>query len=161
MLTLHFLQHFDQGVRPDGRSSLLAIRPVSISVGSIGTADGSSVVRQGQTVVACGVKLELAEPKAEAPNEGKVLISTLKNSRLKKRNWFFLGFIVPNIELGGICHSQFKPGPPNEEAQTLSQFLFEVIRHSKMLDAKDLVIVEGKLVWVVYIDLVGFISYFY
>lgn len=71
-LTFHctFFQHFDQGVRPDGRSSLLAIRPVSISVGSIGTADGSSVVRQGQTVVTCGVKLELAEPKAETPNQG-------------------------------------------------------------------------------------------
>ncbi len=49
----------------------MAIRPVSISVGSIGTADGSSVVRQGQTVVTCGVKLELAEPKAETPDQGK------------------------------------------------------------------------------------------
>jgi exosome complex component RRP43 len=61
---------------------------------------------------------------------------------------------VPNIELSGLCHSQFKPGPPSEEAQVISQFLLEVILNSKLLSPKDLVIVEGKLVWAVYIDLV-------
>jgi exosome complex component RRP43 len=65
-----FQQHFESGVRPDGRESLTGLRPVSISVGSLTTADGSSIVRQGQTTVACGVKLELAEPRTETPNEG-------------------------------------------------------------------------------------------
>lgn len=69
------------------------------------------------------------------------------------------GFIVPNIDFSGICHSQFKPGPPSEEAQCVSQFILDVITNSKLLDPKDLVIVEGKLVWVVYIDLVTFLSY--
>ena len=41
--------HIDQGVRPDGRGSLTASRPVSISVGSIGTADGSAIVKQVST----------------------------------------------------------------------------------------------------------------
>ena len=41
--------HIDQGVRPDGRGSLTASRPVSISVGSIGTADGSAIVKQVTT----------------------------------------------------------------------------------------------------------------
>ena len=65
-----FQQHFEKGVRPDGRGSLIGLRPVSISVGSVQTADGSSIVKQGQTIVACGVKLELAEPKPEKPDEG-------------------------------------------------------------------------------------------
>lgn len=66
-----FQQHFE-GVRPDGRGTLIGLRPVSISVGSVQTADGSSIVKQGQTIVACGVKLELAEPKTEKPDEGIV-----------------------------------------------------------------------------------------
>ena len=67
----------------------------------------------------------------------------------------FLGYIVPNIELSGLCHSQFKPGPPSDEAQVVSQFLLEVILNSKLLSPKDLVVVQGKLVWAVYIDLVS------
>ena len=46
----HFRQHVENGVRPDGREDLCALRPVSISAGTIGTADGSAVVKQGQTV---------------------------------------------------------------------------------------------------------------
>ena len=43
----HFRQHVENGVRPDGREDLCALRPVSISAGTIGTADGSAVVKQG------------------------------------------------------------------------------------------------------------------
>lgn len=68
-----FQQHFANGVRPDGRETLIGLRPVSISVGSLSTADGSSIVKQGQTVVQCGIKLELAEPRTEAPDEGKLI----------------------------------------------------------------------------------------
>ena len=60
---------------------------------------------------------------------------------------------MPNLDLSGICHSQFKPGPPSEEAQRVSQFIYEAIRNSKLLSQKDLVI-DGKLVWAIYIDLV-------
>ena len=60
---------------------------------------------QGETSVVCGVKLELAEPRPEAPDQG---------------------FVVPNLELSPICHPQFKPGPPSELAQTVSNFLLEV-----------------------------------
>ena len=68
---------------------------------------------QGETSVVCGVKLELAEPRPEAPDQG---------------------FVVPNLELSPICHPQFKPGPPSELAQTVSNFLLEVrsvMRHKK------------------------------
>lgn len=44
-----------QGVRPDGRS-LQKIRPVSINVGSIKTAEGSAIAKIGNTVVVCGIK---------------------------------------------------------------------------------------------------------
>ena len=44
-------QHYQQGLRPDGRKGLSSLRPVSISVGSISVADGSAVVKQGDTIV--------------------------------------------------------------------------------------------------------------
>ena len=42
-------------MRPDGRS-LQEFRPVSINVGSIKTAEGSAIVKIGNTVVVCGIK---------------------------------------------------------------------------------------------------------
>lgn len=125
-------QHYEQDLRPDGREGLSVLRPVSISVGSITTADGSAVVKQGQTVIVCGVKLELAEPVAERPKEG---------------------YIVPNLSLPALCHSQFKPGAPAEQAQTASQFLKEVLANSNLINLEDLCIQEAKWAWTVYIDL--------
>lgn len=42
-------------MRPDGRG-LLEFRPVSINIGTVTTAEGSAVVRVGNTTVICGVK---------------------------------------------------------------------------------------------------------
>ena len=63
-------QHYQQGLRPDGRKGLNSLKPVSISVGSISVADGSAVVKQGDTIVVCGIKLEISEPKPEKPKSG-------------------------------------------------------------------------------------------
>lgn len=41
-----------------------------MSVGTITGADGSAVVKQGNTVVTCGVTLEMARPKEEEPDKG-------------------------------------------------------------------------------------------
>lgn len=42
-------------MRPDGRS-LQKFRPVSVNVGSIKTAEGSAIVKIGNTMVVCGIK---------------------------------------------------------------------------------------------------------
>ena len=34
---------------------------------------------------------------------------------------------VPNVELSPMCSSRFRPGPPGEQAQVLSQFVNEVV----------------------------------
>lgn len=44
--------------------------------GSISTADGSSLVRLGDTTVVCGVKAEIAEPDLDAPEDGFLGISS-------------------------------------------------------------------------------------
>ena len=40
------------------------------SIGSISTADGSALVRMGNTTVICGVKAEIAEPDLDREEEG-------------------------------------------------------------------------------------------
>ena len=58
-----------------------------------------------------------------------------------------LGFLVPNVELPPICHSQFRPGPPSEQAQTASNFLRQVIDNSRLVNLEDLCVKPGKLAW--------------
>lgn len=41
-----------------------------IGIGSVSTADGSALIRMGDTTMVCGIKAEIAEPDAARPNEG-------------------------------------------------------------------------------------------
>ncbi|XP_061608333.1 exosome complex component RRP43 isoform X2 [Phyllopteryx taeniolatus] len=120
-----------ENCRPDGRE-LSEFRTTTINIGSISTADGSALVKLGNTTVICGVKAELANPPVEAPERG---------------------FIVPNVDLPPLCSSQFRPGPPGEQAQAASQFVAEVIGSSEVLQMEDLCIERGKLCWSLYCDL--------
>ncbi|WVQ85775.1 hypothetical protein IAT38_007942 [Cryptococcus sp. DSM 104549] len=120
------------GYRPDGRA-VRAWRDVSINVGSILTAFGSSLVRMGDTAMVCGIKAEVSEPATSAPSEG---------------------FVVPNIDLPALCSPQFKPGPPGDRAQTYSNWLNDLLVSSQTLPPSSLVICPGKAAWVVYIDVV-------
>lgn len=49
----------------------------AISTGSISTADGSALVRLGDTTIVCGVKAEIAEPELDSPNDGYLGISLI------------------------------------------------------------------------------------
>ncbi|KAH9854882.1 ribosomal protein S5 domain 2-type protein [Lenzites betulinus] len=126
-----YLERFlAENVRPDGRD-LDEWRDVSVNVGSISTADGSALVRLGSTTVVCGVKAEIAEPELDRPLEG---------------------FLVPNLDLPAICSPKFKPGPPTDEAQVLSDRLNEVLISSGVVSTKSLCIEHGKAAWVLYVD---------
>ncbi|KAG9065358.1 hypothetical protein KI688_002683 [Linnemannia hyalina] len=127
-----FRRFTTEGVRPDGRL-LDAFRPTTVHHGVISTANGSAMVRIGGTTVVCGVKAEVAEPKLDAPDQG---------------------YLVPNVELSPMCSSKFRPGPPSEQAQAVSEAINRVLKESKVLDLKDLCIEEGKAVWVLYVDAV-------
>ena len=108
--------------------------------GSISTADGSALVRLGQTTVVCGVKAELAEPELDRPNEGFLgacsppcaRARTPPHPPLPTRELLasfvcFYARTVPNLDLPAICSPKFKPGPPTDEAQVLSDRLNEVL----------------------------------
>ncbi|KDR23812.1 exosome complex component RRP43-like isoform X2 [Zootermopsis nevadensis] len=134
--TIHPVKYYRdflaQNVRPDGRS-LQTFRPVSINVGSIKTAEGSAIVKIGNTTVVCGIKAELAKPKAEEPN---------------------FGYLVPNVELPPLCSPKFRPGPPSDQAQVSSNFIAETLTNSRCIDLRDLCIVSEHLAWVLHCDLI-------
>ncbi|KAF9185441.1 Exosome complex component RRP43 [Haplosporangium sp. Z 767] len=133
---LHPIEYFrkfvSQGVRPDGRL-LNGFRPTTVHVGVITTANGSAMVRLGGTTVVCGIKAEVAEPKLDSPDQG---------------------YLVPNVDLSPMCSSAFRPGPPGEQAQVVSDAINRVLKESKVLDLKDLCIEEGKAVWTLWVDVV-------
>ncbi|TCD64232.1 hypothetical protein EIP91_004334 [Steccherinum ochraceum] len=126
-----YLERFlAENVRPDGRA-FGEWRDVSLNVGSISTADGSALVRMGDTTIVCGVKAEIAEPELDRPEHG---------------------FLVPNIDLPALCSPKFKPGPPTEEAQVLSERLNEVLVAADVIPTTSLCIQSGKSAWVLYVD---------
>jgi 3' exoribonuclease family, domain 1 len=51
----YFRDYLKQDVRPDGRQ-FLQFRTLAINADSIGTADGSAIVKVGNTTVVCGIK---------------------------------------------------------------------------------------------------------
>lgn len=120
-----------ENCRPDGRE-LSEFRTTTLNIGSISTADGSALVKVGNTTVICGIKAELANPAVEAPSKG---------------------YIVPNVDLPPLCSSRFRPGPPGEQAQAASQFIADAIESSGMIETEDLCIERGKLCWVLYCDM--------
>ncbi|OXU29296.1 hypothetical protein TSAR_008742 [Trichomalopsis sarcophagae] len=124
--------HFASNTRPDGRE-FISFRPVSVNIGSITQADSSAVFKIGNTSVVCGIKAELASPKAETPD---------------------CGFIIPNVDLSPLSSSKFRPGPPGEETQCATKLVERILVHSEALDLKDLCIHKDKLVWVLYCDLI-------
>ncbi|CAG9563102.1 unnamed protein product [Danaus chrysippus] len=108
-------------------------RDIKLNVNAIKTADASAVVKCGNTTVVCGIKLELAKPKAEEPD---------------------VGFLVTNVELLPLCSSKFRPGPPSDHAQVISNIVSDIVTNSKCINLKDLCIVPDKLSWVLYCDMV-------
>nr|XP_015823820.2 exosome complex component RRP43 [Nothobranchius furzeri] len=120
-----------ENCRPDGRE-LSEFRSTTLNIGSISTADGSALVKLGNTTIICGIKAELTNPTVDAPGKG---------------------YIVPNVDLPPLCSSRFRPGPPGEQAQAASQFIADIIESSEVIKKEDLCIGRGKLCWVLYCDI--------
>ncbi|PWN53304.1 hypothetical protein IE53DRAFT_384236 [Violaceomyces palustris] len=126
-----FLRRFlDSGIREDGRQ-LTTFRSTSISVGGIATADGSCLVRMGSTTVIAAIKAEIAQPHLARPQEG---------------------YVIPNVELSPISSGRFKPGPPTDEAQVLTDTLLTFLNSSGALPRKSLCIKPGHSAWCLYVD---------
>jgi exosome complex component RRP42 len=105
---------------------------VSVETGLIESAQGSALVKIGNTQVLAGVKIERGEPFPDAPNSGVLMV---------------------NAELRPIASPTFEPGPPDENSIELARVVDRGIRESKAIDLDKLGITPGEEVWMVYIDL--------
>ncbi|XP_018572080.1 exosome complex component RRP43-like [Anoplophora glabripennis] len=128
----YYRDYLSHNIRPDGRD-FDKFRPIILNVCSIDTADGSAIAKIGRTTVVCGIKAEFCKPKAETPREG---------------------FIVPNLELPPLCSPKFRPGPPSDQAQVLTQLIADIIENSECIDLKELCIFPDKLAWCLFIDFI-------
>jgi len=121
-----------KNLRPDGRT-MDKNRIITITNGESKNMNGSSIVRLGSTFVICGIKAEITEPTVEKNN---------------------MGFLIPNVDLSPICSPNYRPGPPPDSAQVLSETIFKILNVSKIIDLKGLCIEPDKAVWVLYADVV-------
>jgi exosome complex component RRP43 len=142
----YYLKFITQNCRPDNRK-LSDLRTCNISFDCINTVNGSSIVKLGSTIVVCGVNARLCKPKEDRPD---------------------CGFFVCNVELPALSSSRnFKSAPSShqslsshasatiEQSQAmLSQLMQDILIESKCLNEKGLCIKEGKLAWILYIDLI-------
>lgn len=101
--------------------------------GSIGTADGSSLVRVGETTVIAGVKAEVSE----VP--------------LGSTSMTPAGYIIPNVHFASGANPKTRPGPPSEDVQELSAKISECLDKINFVDLEKLSPLDG-LVWNLYVD---------
>uniref|UniRef100_A0A182JYU8 Ribosomal RNA-processing protein 43 n=1 Tax=Anopheles christyi TaxID=43041 RepID=A0A182JYU8_9DIPT len=128
----YYKDYLENNIRPDGRE-LEELRPLAISFDVIKSANGSAIVKVGNTTIVCGIKAELTAPNPLEPQQG---------------------FLVPNVDLSPVCSSSYRPGPPCDEAQVYSQSLADAISNARCIDLQELCISPGKLVWCLYCDLI-------
>jgi len=119
------------GERADGRA-LDQYREISLETGVIKKAEGSARVKIGKTQIVVGAKPQIGEPFPDTPN---------------------VGVLITNSELLPMAAPNFEAGPPNETSVELSRVTDRCIREGKTLDLEKLVIIPGKKVWMIFLDL--------
>jgi len=120
--------------RLDQRSFTEFRSPIKIETNISWTAEGSSKVQIGQTVVMAGVKLSIEKPYNDTPDEGGIMI---------------------NAELTPMSSPEYEPGPPGMKAIELARVTDRGIREAKAIDMKKLCIEPGEKAWFVTIDLIS------
>ncbi len=132
-LKRHFIGRLiENGRRIDGRG-FDDLRGISVETNLIkDKAEGSALVKLGNTEVLAGIKVEMGAPFPDRPAEG---------------------VMMTGAELVPIAAPDFETGRPGEDAIELARVVDRGIRESKMIDLSKLVVTEGEKVWIVYIDL--------
>ncbi|MET1128775.1 MAG: exosome complex protein Rrp42 [Thermoproteota archaeon] len=120
-----------KGMRLDERR-LTDVRKIEIVPGYVERAEGSALVKLGETMVLAGVKMDIVAPFPDTPNEG---------------------VLVVNAEFVPLASPTFEPGPPDENAIELARVVDRSLREVKAVALDKLVLEPGKHVWRVYVDI--------
>jgi len=120
-----------KGERIDGRA-FDEYRNIEIEANVVpAKAEGSALVKVGDTSVVAGVKVLVGEPYPDSPDEGVTMVTA---------------------EMSPIASPLFELGPPKEDAIELARIVDRGVRESETVDAKALCIEEGKKVYMVFAD---------
>jgi len=119
------------GTRIDGRK-LEDYRPIQVQLNPVNKAEGSALVKLGDTMVLTGIKIEVGEPYRDRPNEGVLQV---------------------HAEFVPLASPSFEPGPPDENAIEVARVIDRSLREPKAVKLDELVIIPGKKVWVVFNDI--------
>ena len=95
-------------------------------------AEGSAIVRVGDTTVVAGVKVLTGEPYPDTPDEGVVMVTA---------------------EMPPIASPLFELGPPKEDAIELARVVDRGVRESETVDVKKLCIEKGRQVYMIFVDI--------
>jgi len=120
-----------KGLRADGRK-LDEYRKIIIEPNYIPKAEGSALVRMGETIVLVGIKMEVGQPFPDTPNEGVLMV---------------------NAEFVPLASPTFEPGPPDENAIELARVIDRSLREIKVIDLEKLAIIPGQKVWIIWVDI--------
>ncbi|HYA10095.1 MAG TPA: exosome complex protein Rrp42 [Thermoplasmata archaeon] len=131
ILQTHILDLAAEGRRLDGRGPD-EYRAATIEPGFVVTADGSALVRLGETIALAGIKLEPGKPFPDTPNAG---------------------VLTTNAELIPLSSPTFEPGPPQPGAIEVSRVVDRAIRAAEMIDLTKLCVTPGEKSWVCYVDI--------
>ncbi len=120
-----------KGERIDGRA-FDEYRKIEIEANVVpAKAEGSALVRIGDTSVVAGVKVLVGEPYPDSPDKGVTMVTA---------------------EMSPIASPLFELGPPKENAIELARVVDRGVRESGTVDAKKLCIESGKSVYMVFAD---------
>ncbi|MEK6807646.1 MAG: exosome complex protein Rrp42 [Nanoarchaeota archaeon] len=120
-----------KGQREDGRK-VFDYRKIEIEVNPLARACGSARVRIGETEVLVGVKMDVATPYPDSPDDGTLIV---------------------NAELIPLANPDFEPGPPSPQSVELARVVDRGIRESGAIDTAKLCIKPKEKVWCVFIDI--------
>ncbi|CAM8877906.1 unnamed protein product [Rhodiola kirilowii] len=124
-------RHLDEAIRPDGRP-VGGARDTSLSLGAVASADGSALAKIGSTTMLAAIKMEVMTPLTESPDEGCIAI---------------------DFHMPPICSPLVRPGRPADASPVVSKQLNDTIISSRMINLKELSLVNGKAAWMAYLDI--------
>src|SRR3989338_1466500 len=122
-----------QGKRLDGRSLTEYRQPIKLELDISWTAEGSTRVQIGETVVMAGVKMSIEKPYNDTSDEGGIMV---------------------NAELLPLSSPEYEAGPPGIKAIELARVVDRGIREAKAIDLKKLCIEPGEKAWFVTVDII-------
>jgi exosome complex component RRP42 len=121
----------DADTRMDGRG-LTDFRDIEVKTNFLEKSEGSAEVKIGKTHVIVGVKAGLGTPFEDTPDEGVLMC---------------------NAEYTPVAHQTWEPGPPPHGAIELARVVDRGLRSAEILNMKDLGLVSGEKVYIVFVDL--------